>query len=183
MLRTLVRSNTERTAKILAAQFKRVGVELDIHAIYSDAEVIRALATERWDLAIAGIPDPMCHTYFIQSLLIFSQSPYSLTKDAQCDKLLIQMMQTLDEEKRKQIAQQLDTYVHDNALSLFTYQKIKTYGVRADVQFTPYLTGMPYFRTIERGEAQTQGAAAGDQHGSTSANTLQSEENASPAPR
>lgn len=150
VLRTLVRAHTDRTAQILAAQFRQIGVVLDIEKVYSDAEVIRGLASEHWDLAIAGLPDPMAHSYFIQSILLFSQSPFSLQNDPTFDQKLVEMVQTLNSDERDRLGRELDAYVHDQALSLFTFQKIKTYGVKSDVQFEPYVTGMPYFFNVER---------------------------------
>lgn len=145
VLRTHVRAPTRRTVGIIAAQLKQVGVELDVHATDGDSEVIEALATEEWDLGIAGLPDPMAHAYFIQSLLLFSQSPYSLLNDSEVDRRIVEMVQTLDQEERARLGRELDAYVHDQALSLFTYQRIKTYAVRKGVEFTPYVSGMMYF--------------------------------------
>jgi hypothetical protein len=36
-------------------------------------------------------------------------------------------------------------YVHDEALGIFTYQRIKTYGVSRRVRFVPSVTGMAHF--------------------------------------
>ena len=148
ILKTHVRAQSERTARIIAAQLKDIGVHLDIQAIDSDAEVLRTLQSQQWDLGIAGIADPMCHSFFTQSLLLFSKSPFSLARDPGFDRRLVQMVQTLEPERRLQLARELDRYVHEQALSLFTYQKIKTYGIRAGVRFTPCVSGMPYFLDV-----------------------------------
>lgn len=146
-LKTLVRVQGERTARLLASQLARVGVtlEFDDKSVFSDSDVIQKLKSENWDLAIAGMPDPMCHTFFIQSILLYSKSPFSLQKDDDFDRRLEKMAQTLDEVKRTELAKALDRYVYDNALSLFTYQSIKTYGIRRRLHFDPYISGMPYF--------------------------------------
>lgn len=145
VLRTLVRAQSERTARILAVQLAKIGVQVDIKAVYSDADVIRGLQSEEWDMAIAGLPDPMYHSFFIQTILLASQSPFSLHNDPVFDEKLGAMVTQLDDVKREAAGRELDRYVHDSALSLFTYQKIKTYGQSAELQFTPYLSGMPLF--------------------------------------
>ena len=146
ILRTHVRAESERAAKIIASHLKKVGVILDME-VFNDARVIETLndPQEIWDFGIAGIPDPMCHSYFIQSVLLYSESPYALLRDEEFDRRLIEMVSQRDPMELEQRARELDKYVHDQALSLFTYQKIKTYGVRRHVRFTPYVSGMPYF--------------------------------------
>jgi peptide/nickel transport system substrate-binding protein len=145
-LRTHVRAQSERSAKIIASHLRKIGIELEMR-IFSDAQVLQSLndPDEHWDIGIAGMPDPMCHSFFIQSVLLFSQSPFSLTRDAEFDRRLMEMASTLDEQERDRLGRELDRYVHDQALSLFTYQKIKTYGVREGVAFMPYVSGMPCF--------------------------------------
>jgi peptide/nickel transport system substrate-binding protein len=150
ILRTLVRTQTTRTASILKAQLARIGVELDIRAVVSDADVLQRLKSEPWDLAVAGVPDPMCHSFFIQSILLYSESPFSLmggaaSESVEVDRRLKAMAAALDPREQERLGWDLDRYVHEQALSLFTYQKIKTYGVRRGVAFTPYVSGMPYF--------------------------------------
>ena len=55
------------------------------------------------------------------------------------------MATTLDVKEQDRAAKELDRYIHDEALGVFTYQRVKTYGVRNGVHFVPYVTGMPYF--------------------------------------
>jgi ABC-type transport system substrate-binding protein len=127
--------------------------------VFIDAQVVQSLndPAQHWDLGIAGVPDPMCHSFFIQSILLFSQSPFSLLDDPRLDERLMTMASTLDDEERDRLGRELDRYLHEQALSLFTYQKIKTYGLRKGVAFTPYISGMPCFAdtTVER-EAPTR---------------------------
>ena len=143
-LKAFVKSTGERAARILKAQWKKAGVELD-YAVKNEGDLINEIRKASLDMAFGGCPDPMAHVFFIQSISLFSQSPFSFIKDPEYDRRLIEMVSTLDEDERTLRARQLDRYVHDQALSVFTYQKIKTYGVRRDVRFEPYVTGMPYF--------------------------------------
>ena len=145
-LRAHVQARSQRAAKIIAAHLRKVGIELDLH-VFEDAQAVTSLRNpaEKWDLGIAGVPDPMCHSFFVQSIMLFSASPFSLLKDAKFDERLMEMAWTRDEDERERLGRELDRYVHEQALSLFTYQKIKTYGVANGVGFTPYVSGMPHF--------------------------------------
>jgi hypothetical protein len=51
----------------------------------------------------------------------------------------------LDPKESELAFKNLEKRVHDEALGLFLYRRIKTYGVRRRVLFRPYLTGMPHF--------------------------------------
>ncbi len=143
-LKTHARVYSERAAKIIAAHLARVGVELEIKT-FSDAESLQSLHTEKWDIGLAGLPDPMCDSFFIQSTLFYSKSPFSLMKNPEYDKRLENMLTTLEDDKRELLARELDKYIYENAFGLFTYQKIRTYGMDERVNFVPYISGMPHF--------------------------------------
>jgi peptide/nickel transport system substrate-binding protein len=146
VLRAHARAQSERTARIVAAQLAEVGVHLQIQQIVSDADAIQHMS-QPWDIGFGGGPDPMCHAFFTQCLLLYSKSPYALLRDPKFDQMLMEMVHTLDADERLARAYSLDRYVHEQALCLFTYQRIKTYGLRRDVNFVPYVSGMPYFFT------------------------------------
>lgn len=143
-LKALVKSDAERTAKIIASELKNIGVRLDI-TLVSDADAIREFSRGVYDIAIGNNPDPISHSYFIQAIVLYSKSPYCLGGDPEFDSLLEQMVATLDPEEGRKTAEKLDKYVYDNAMGLFTYQYIRLYGANKELRFTPYISGMPYF--------------------------------------
>jgi peptide/nickel transport system substrate-binding protein len=153
VLKTLVRTQSDRTAHIIQSQLARVGIKLDIQGVWSDGEVIQHMASEKFDVAIGGGPDPMCHAFFMESILFFSRSPFSLQKDPQFDGQLIGMVTELNDVEREKKAREIDRHIHDECLSLFTYQKTRTYGLRSTVSFTPYISTMPYFFDASVGAA------------------------------
>jgi peptide/nickel transport system substrate-binding protein len=148
-LEVLVKAQGERAARILAAELARVGVRLNVH-LTTDAEVVHELTTKTWDMFIAGCPDPMAHSYFIQSIYLYGHSPYRVAVNPDYDKRLEAMVSQLDDASRERAAKDLDRYVHDQALLLFLYQRVKTYGVRRGVSFVPSITGMPYFFAADK---------------------------------
>lgn len=143
-LNALVKAQGLRTMRIISKQLSEVGVTVDVTTT-TDTEAVRDMKKREWDWVFAGCPDPLAHSFFIQFIYLSSLSPFSVTHDAVYDAKLQKMISTIDEAAQDAEGRELDRYVHDNALSLFTYQRVKTYGVRKGVDFVPSVTGMPYF--------------------------------------
>lgn len=143
-LKAIAKLQGIRAPQILVKQLAKIGVTLTLQPV-SDAEIMDVLKREPWDMIIAGCPDPMATAFFIQSIFLFSKSPYALSADAEYDRRLNEMVATLDDAKRSEAGRRLDRYIHDQASMLFLYQRIKTHGLRRGVSFTPSITGMPYF--------------------------------------
>ncbi|MBI5595423.1 MAG: ABC transporter substrate-binding protein [Elusimicrobia bacterium] len=143
-LKALVKAQGVRTMQIIAKQLSAVGVTVDVTTT-TDTEAVRDMAKRDWDWVFAGCPDPLAHSFFIQFIYLSSLSPFSVTRDPVYDAKLDGMVRTIDPAEQDALGRKLDGYVYDNALSLFTYQRVKTYGVRKGVSFMPSVTGMPYF--------------------------------------
>lgn len=143
-LKVLVKANAERTAKIISNELEKVGVRLNI-TLVSDADMLKEFSKKVYDMAIGDNPDPISHSYFTQAIVLYSKSPYCLGGDPEFDTLLEELVATLDFVESRKKAEKLDKYVYDNAMSIFTYQRIRPYGAQRQLQFTPYVSGMPYF--------------------------------------
>ena len=143
-LKTITKAQGERTARIIAKQLQAVGIQLDIYRVTTDADVIRDMADNDIDMGIAGLPDAMGHICFLQSIMLYSKSPFSLQKNPEYDRRLEAVISELDSGKHERMAQELDRYVYEQALSLFTYQRLRTYGVSRRVDFNPSVTGRLY---------------------------------------
>jgi len=133
-----------RSAKIIASQLKKIGVKLDIVLLPMTTLMTSAKSGE-YDMQLGDIPDPMCHNYFIQYLKFYHKSPFSMWKDPVFGRMIMDMASTIDEKLRDEKAKTLDTYIYENALSIFTYQKMSVIAKRKNVEFEPYVSGMPYF--------------------------------------
>lgn len=146
-INALVKDQAIRTAKIIKKQLESVGVTLNIK-LTTDSSILADASSKSWDMVMAACPDPMSHSFFIQSIVLYSKSPYSQSRNEKFDSLLENMVMTLDEGERKKKAIALDRLIYDEAWSLFTYQRLKTYGVSRHVRFIPPVTGMPHFLTV-----------------------------------
>lgn len=147
-LNAMVNENALRPAKIIAANLQTVGVRLNISTM-TESQFGAYFSNPAFDLAIGDVPDTMAHSYFLQALIVHSKSPFALGQDEAFDRKLEQMGATVEEGERDRLARELDRYVYDEALSLFTYQRLQTCGVRRGVDFKSYVTGMPYFFATE----------------------------------
>lgn len=150
-LHALVKVQGMRTMKIIAQQLSQVGVQVLITPT-TDGQAVLDMPKREWDWIFAGCPDPMAHSFFIQSIFLSSLSPFSVTRDPRYDALLAEMVAELDPARQQQVGARVDAYIHDQALSLFTYQRIKTYAVRDGVDFVPTVTGMPYLHLSAKHE-------------------------------
>lgn len=153
-LRVLAKVQGARTMKIIAEQLAHLGVVLDV-TWTTDGQAVYDMAKGPWDWIFAGCPDPMSHSYFVQFIFLSSLSPFSVTKDPRFDELMNAMISSPDPAEHAKNGRALDDYVHREALSLFTYQRIKTYGVRNGVTFVPWKNGMPYFYLSEVQNAES----------------------------
>lgn len=137
-----------RAARIITAQWRRLGIESDVVST-TDARMRDDLRSGHWDVFLSGCPDPMYHPYFIHSIFLHSLSPYSLGRDAKVDDLIESLAREIDETEQVRRTKELARHASREALALFTYQRVKTYGVRRGVVFEPYASGMPHYRTAE----------------------------------
>lgn len=140
----VVKAQGQRTMQVIASQWRKVGVELTT-TLTTDATVIQDIRSRPWDLTFGNCSDPMSHSFFVQSIFLSSLSPFSITRDRKYDELLGRMVAALDPVEQQKRGEELDDYVYDQALSFFTYKRIRTYGVRRGVVFVPSVTGMPRF--------------------------------------
>lgn len=144
-LKVLLKVNAARTGQILAKQLERIGILFESTPV-TDAQLFERLKNrDQWDLAIYDCPDPMHHAFFIRSIFLAGNSPFSLAPIAGIDERLVRLVKTLDADEQRKVSEELDAYIHSEFLAMPTYQRIRTYGLRRGISFTPYVSGMPYF--------------------------------------
>jgi peptide/nickel transport system substrate-binding protein len=148
-LKVLLKVNAFRTGQILAKQLEGVGIRMELTPV-ADADLFAQLKNrDEWDIAIYDCPDPMHHAFFIRSIFLAGTSPFSLAPDAGIDARLDKLVKTLAVDEQRAVSEELDAYIQSQFLALPTYQRIRTYGLRRGVAFTPYVSGMPYFYGVE----------------------------------
>lgn len=152
-LRALTETSVERTARIVASQLEKTGILLEMtQAPETDALMIELMSRKKFDIGFGGAPNHMLHPFFIQAILLYSKSPYSLNRDSHYDGMLERMARTWDTKEQERLCRALDRHIHEEALSLFTYQRILTSAMRRGLHFQPYVSGMPYFFNVHLDE-------------------------------
>lgn len=146
----LVKKNAERTAKIVAADLRKIGVDLKI-LLVSDADMIKEFKSGKYGMFIGSCPDPIAHAYFVQSIVLLSGSPYAWGGDPVYDGLVAKMLAAVGPGESVKLAEEIDSYVYENAMSIFTYQKNTVYGFDKELSFIPSVSGMNSFYSAEFG--------------------------------
>ncbi|MBI3890307.1 MAG: ABC transporter substrate-binding protein [Candidatus Wallbacteria bacterium] len=135
-----------RAAQVVAGQFAEIGVR--VRVIQTDAaQMIGDVARLKPDIFLTSCPDPLYDASFIEWAACSSESPFSVVRDPVFDKKLGEVATTLDPTSRDKLARELDAYIHDQALCLFTFQRVRTLGLDRRVQFVPSLSDMHRFMT------------------------------------
>ena len=149
-LKVVCKYQGARAFRIIAKQLEEVlGIRMEV-TFFSDAESTRVMPDPTLDMMFGGCPDPMAHSFFIQSIFLYSKCPYAVAKNPDYDRRLEEMVATIDPDRRKKLAEDLDRFVYEENLILPIYQRVKTIAFRKQVEFNPYVTGMPYFFSVER---------------------------------
>lgn len=134
----------ERPARIAKKQLEAIGFDVQLH-IFPEGAAVEAFKKGTWNFGMSTFPSPTAHVSFSEGLLFYSKSYFSLHHDPVFDQAFEKATMVLDQKESEQAFKNLEKKAHDDALGLFLYRRIKTYGVRRRVKFRPYLTGMPHF--------------------------------------
>jgi peptide/nickel transport system substrate-binding protein len=134
----------ERPARIAKKQLEAVGFDVQLH-MFPEGEAVEAFKKGTWNFGMSTFPSPTAHVSFSEGLLFYSKSYFSMHHEPAFDQAFEKATMVLDPKESEQAFRNLEKKVHDEALGLFLYRRIKTYGVRRRIKFRPYLTGMPHF--------------------------------------
>ncbi|MEW6982188.1 ABC transporter substrate-binding protein [Colwelliaceae bacterium 6471] len=132
-LRMLAADITTPIAKIIQSNLQDIGfiVELDVvtRSEWAKGVVEHKIVTgqrSRYDLVINLVDNPIYHLGFHAGLFLDSRSPWSQLNDQEFNRRFDDSMTTLEPAEIKAKLNALDTYIHENALMLFTTQRIIT---------------------------------------------------------
>ena len=146
-LTVLVAEQAAREAKIIAADWKKIGVEAQL-TILPLREVHLIMAQKRKEYDVSGnlAPNPTAHMYFLPGVCFYSHSLFSRMHSSEFDALYEKVLETIEPSAHSRLAEQLDAWIFREALGVFTYQKIRTYAMRRDLELTIPVTGVLDFK-------------------------------------
>lgn len=142
----------------IQAQLRKIGVDLELveasrDQLFREVVAPRATGTFSWgrDFFLSSVPDPMHHYYFINSLALTSQGPWSLWRNPVYDALFQDMVEATDPVHQRALCAGLDEVVAEHAPLVVLYQVLKTYAVRQGLGYQPTSSGLINLRTAPGG--------------------------------
>ena len=144
ILKMFSTQQSERESRMLKKYFEQVGlkVELEVRPIKDVTRIISENRIRDYDVFANQAPDPLAHVCFLASICLHSRSPASAGGVPGFDERYQTMMQTHDPQEHERLARELDRWIYDEALGLFTYQRIRTFGLKSGLKYSPHFTGM-----------------------------------------
>ena len=128
----------EREAGIIAAEWEKIGVRTKV-TILPLSEIGSKLAAPKgngfeFDVVANLAPDLMAHVSFLAGICFYSGSPLSRLNDPEFDALYEKISSAIDPSVQLAAAKQLDALIYREAWGIFTYQKIKNYAMKRELQ-------------------------------------------------
>jgi peptide/nickel transport system substrate-binding protein len=144
-LKILAADVAELVAKIVAVNLRAVGVKVDLEVVsrseWSRQVIGKKLTTGKradYDIVINLVDNPIYHLGFHAGLFLESSSPWSLLHSKSYDERFLSTMMIEDQAEHEEKLKALDKYIQDNALMLFTSQRVITAAYRTEFQIEKY---------------------------------------------
>lgn len=144
----LVSESSNSVYQMVREFLERVGVQLKAEVLPSGEwmkRVVVAKLTEQdvfqGDFVVTNMDNPCLHGAFHHFILLFSQGPFSQLDDPDYDQRFLQMATTVDPEALEQQLRELDAYVQQRSLFLFTTRHYAYYAACAGCSIPISLSG------------------------------------------
>lgn len=132
-------------AKIMKHDFAQVGVELDL-TVVSRSDWARDVVGFKilhgrppdYDLAVNLVDNPIHNLAFHAGLFLDSASPWALLQHDEYDQRYLEALQTADPVLHEQRLRELDRYIQEQALMVFTTQRVITAAVRSGLRIPKF---------------------------------------------
>jgi len=139
-LKAIVADIALPVAKIMRHDFSRIGIELELAAVPRAEWAERVVGFKilhgrppDYDLAINLVDNPIHNLAFHAGLFLHSASPWALLSDADFDGRFERALQTIEPDLHRRRLEELDRYIHEQALMVFTTQRVITAAVNKRV--------------------------------------------------
>ncbi|MCB1167034.1 MAG: hypothetical protein KDK33_12810, partial [Leptospiraceae bacterium] len=138
-LKCIASDVTEHVARTIREQLSTIAVDLELEVV-SRPEWARRVVVGKvtgnpyeGDMAINMVDNPIYTMAFHAGLFLSSGGLFSLLNDPSYDALYEDAMAAAEPGLHEKKLRELDRFVHENALMLFTYQQVRTMGVANQV--------------------------------------------------
>ncbi len=135
----------ESAARIIKSNLEAVGLKINL-TVVSRSEWAKKVVGYKlinkklppYDLVVNLVDNPIYNLAFHAGLFLHSASPWALLDDPEYDKLFEYSLQTVNHQEHEKRLQLLDKYIHDNALMVFTSQRIITAAVSSHIEIDKF---------------------------------------------
>jgi peptide/nickel transport system substrate-binding protein len=154
--RVLVEEESKDMAFAIRSQVRMIGVELDIQVVsreeYLRQTIIPKLVHGRpsfdGDMVIWLTPNPTLNAFFNPAVIFYSGSPYSIMQDAEFDRIYRDFVNHSDPQAIRASLFDLQAYMFEQAFGIYTSQRVRTIGLRRELQINLDPTGALFGFTL-----------------------------------
>ena len=159
-LKAIVADIAVPVAKIMRHDFAKIGIDLTLDVV-PRVEWSNRLTHHKmtygepidYDLAINLVDNPIFNLAFHAGLFLHSTSPWSLLEHAEFERRFGKALMVADVEEHRRRLEELDRFIHEEALMVFTTQRVITAAVAPHVKIEKFgLNGHLDFLTLTTAE-------------------------------
>lgn len=136
---------TEPVARIIQSNLEDVGFKVTLDVVgrseWAERVIAHKLKTGKrsnYDLVINLVDNPTFHLGFHAGLFLDSRSPWSQINDPEFNRRFDLSMRTVPPNDVEDTFAQLDAYIHENAMMIFTTQRIMTVAVSKETSINTF---------------------------------------------
>ncbi|MCP4022475.1 MAG: ABC transporter substrate-binding protein [Desulfobacteraceae bacterium] len=138
-LKAITVKQAEKLSISIKEDLKKIGVDLELEVVsrpeWAKRVIGGKMANQMYDgdMAINLVDNPIVNLAFHAGLFLASGSPWSLMNDPVFDEKFQQALFQAEHKSHLVALGQLDEYIHDQAMMLFTFQPQRVFAMKKDV--------------------------------------------------
>ncbi len=139
-LKAITIKQAEMLTQSIKEDLKAIGITLDLEVVsrpdWAKRVIVGKITNNPYDgdIAINLVDNPIVNLAFHAGLFLESSSPWSLANDPIFDKKFQLTLHTASFPKHVKALVGLDKYIHDKAMMLFTFQPVRVFAMKKEVE-------------------------------------------------
>ena len=138
-LKAITIKGAEPLSNAIKEDLSKVGIDLELEVVsrpeWAKKVIVGKITGQPYDvdMAINLVDNPIVNLAFHAGLFLASPSPWSLMNDPEFDKQFQEALFKATEKEHISALQELDKYIHDQAMMLFTFQPQRVFAMKKEV--------------------------------------------------
>lgn len=138
-LKAITIKDAEPLSNAVKEDLLKIGIDLELEVVsrseWARKVILGKMAGRPYDvdMAITLADNPIVNLAFHAGLFLTSGGPWSLMNDPRFDKLFREALSRSPERAHISALQELDKYIHDQAMMLFTFQPRQVFAMKKDI--------------------------------------------------